>query len=461
MRCNSSSATCYHRYRNVVLPRSETCRFRPSRTFLILFFLCFVSLPRAFPADSNSLDDAVRQLADRIAAIPNLHGPLRLEFHADANLAADSTWQDTLRQELEKRRLPITDEPSALLLKIGAAETPTQVVLTASARIADRDDVRIVAFARAALSAPALAVAPIRIARQLVYESSDRILDASALGNAAEGGLAVLLDRNEELFAIRLDSSGAIKQTVSLAAANLRATRDPRGELTDKGATAEVLLPGKICEFTWAAGKELNCHAKKTEGRTATVLTSPCDASNGSSKPRATIGPPPTSSRSPPMPPPVPAAPRSSTHFPGPFSASMANSIPAARSSSRAIYAQEIMKFTKSLCFAAISAVLLFLLAAFPADAAKRPRYGGTLRVELLAPNFSLDPREWKSGSFSARQNEKLAALVYERLVTLDDYGRFQPALAIEWSHDAAAKNWQFKLRPNVKFSDGTPLAPG
>ena len=280
MRCNSSSATCYHRYRNVVLPRSETCRFRPSRTFLILFFLCFVSLPRAFPADSNSLDDAVRQLADRIAAIPNLHGPLRLEFHADANLAADSTWQDTLRQELEKRRLPITDEPSALLLKIGAAETPTQVVLTASARIADRDDVRIVAFARAALSAPALAVAPIRIARQLVYESSDRILDASAIGNAAEGGLAVLLDRNEELFAIRLDSSGAIKQTVSLAAANLRATRDPRGELTDKGATAEVLLPGKICEFTWAAGKELNCHAKKTEGRTATVLTSPCDASN-------------------------------------------------------------------------------------------------------------------------------------------------------------------------------------
>jgi len=34
-------------------------------------------------ADSNSLDDAARQLADRIAAIPNLHGPLRLEFHAD------------------------------------------------------------------------------------------------------------------------------------------------------------------------------------------------------------------------------------------------------------------------------------------------------------------------------------------------------------------------------------------
>ena len=232
------------------------------------------------PADSNSLDDAARQLADRIAAIPNLHSPLRLEFHADANLAADSTWQDTLRQELEKRRLTLTEEPSAPLLKVGAVETPTQLVLTASARVGDRDDVRIVAVTRAAFTAPALAVAPVRIARQLVYESSDRILDASALGSAAEAGLAVLLYRNADLVALRLDSSGIVKQTVSLAAANLHASRDPRGELTDKGATAELLLPGKLCEFNWVAGEEPKCRAKKTEARTATVVTSPCDATN-------------------------------------------------------------------------------------------------------------------------------------------------------------------------------------
>ncbi len=116
------------------------------------------------------------------------------------------------------------------------------------------------------------------------------------------------------------------------------------------------------------------------------------------------------------------------------------------------------MRFTKSLWFAGISAALLLLLAAAATSATKRPRYGGTLRVELLASSASLDPREWKSGSPSAREDEKLAALVYDRLVTLDDYGRFQPALAIEWSHDAAAKNWQFKLRPGVMFSDGSPL---
>ncbi len=271
---------------NAVLPRSENSRFRPSRFFLALLFLCFAFLPPTFPADSNALDDAARQLADRIAAIPNLHGPLRLEFHADANLAADSAWQGTLRQELEKRRFTISEEPGASLIKVGAVETPTQLVLTASARIGDRDDVRIVAVTRAAFTAPALAAAPVRIARQLVYESSDRILDASALGSAAEGGLAVLLYRNEDLVALRLDSSGAVKQTVSLAAASLHASRDPRGEFTDKGATAEVLLLGKICEFNWTAGDEPRCRARKTEWRTATLLTSPCDLSDWKLEPR-------------------------------------------------------------------------------------------------------------------------------------------------------------------------------
>ena len=262
-----------------MLPRSESYRSRPTLFFLFSFLLCFVVSPRAFSADSNSLDDAVRQLADRIAAIPNLHGPLRLEFLADANLAADSAWQDSLRQELEKHRLPVTEESSAPLLKIGAVETPTQVVLTASTRIGDRDDVRIVTFTRAAFSTPALAVAPIRIARQLIYESSDRILDASAFGNAAEGGLAVLLDRNGDSIALRLDPSGAVKQTVSLAAANL-APRAIRAANSDKGASAEVLLPGKLANLPGPPAKNPNAARKKWNARTATVLTSPCDASD-------------------------------------------------------------------------------------------------------------------------------------------------------------------------------------
>src|SRR5262249_20126855 len=50
------------------------------------------------------------------------------------------------------------------------------------------------------------------------------------------------------------------------------------------------------------------------------------------------------------------------------------------------------------------------------------------------------------------------AALVYDRLVSLDNYGRFTPELATEWSHDGSYKHWQFVLRSDVRFSDGPPL---
>jgi peptide/nickel transport system substrate-binding protein len=82
--------------------------------------------------------------------------------------------------------------------------------------------------------------------------------------------------------------------------------------------------------------------------------------------------------------------------------------------------------------------------------AATRPRYGGTLRVEMHAAPDALDP--------AAADAAPLASLVFETLVRLDDAGTAQPCLAISWQHDAAAKQWQFNLRPGVKFHDGSPL---
>jgi peptide/nickel transport system substrate-binding protein len=102
--------------------------------------------------------------------------------------------------------------------------------------------------------------------------------------------------------------------------------------------------------------------------------------------------------------------------------------------------------------------LVLLLLLPIHLFASKHPRYGGTLRLELQIAKISLDPREWKTGSVAAAENAKLAALIYDRLLTLDEFGRFQPALATDWSHDTSFKNWQFKLRPGVKFSDGSLL---
>jgi MarR-like DNA-binding transcriptional regulator SgrR of sgrS sRNA len=108
--------------------------------------------------------------------------------------------------------------------------------------------------------------------------------------------------------------------------------------------------------------------------------------------------------------------------------------------------------------FSITLAIAFLALAPAAATSAERPRYGGTLRIELRAASTSLDPRVWTAGSLEEAANEKLAALVFDRLLALDNYGRFQPQLATEWSRDAASKRWQFTIRPGVKFSDGTPL---
>ncbi len=120
------------------------------------------------------------------------------------------------------------------------------------------------------------------------------------------------------------------------------------------------------------------------------------------------------------------------------------------------------MRFIESLWPARtrLAVFVMLALALLPSARGSRwPEYGGTLRVELRAASVSLDPREWKAGAMESATDEKMGALVFDRLVALDNYGRFQPQLATEWSHDAGFKRWVFTLRPDVKFSDGTLLS--
>jgi len=83
------------------------------------------------------------------------------------------------------------------------------------------------------------------------------------------------------------------------------------------------------------------------------------------------------------------------------------------------------------------------------ARAETRPRYGGRLTVEIHDAITFTDPAAWPP---------QLVALVYDRLVTVDERGEPHPALAASWQHDPDNKRWEFRLRPGVKFHDGSPL---
>lgn len=107
-----------------------------------------------------------------------------------------------------------------------------------------------------------------------------------------------------------------------------------------------------------------------------------------------------------------------------------------------------------ALVAAAVTAV------AVNSAASTRPKAGGTLRVEMSEQFAPIDPRQWPATPGQIFAIERIDSLVFDRLVTVDERGTLQPALAISWQHDAQAKRWQFLLREGVKFSDGTPLTP-
>jgi len=48
--------------------------------------------------------------------------------------------------------------------------------------------------------------------------------------------------------------------------------------------------------------------------------------------------------------------------------------------------------------------------------------------------------------------------LVFDTLTRLDDAGRAVPALALSWQSNPSNKRWEFRVRSNVKFQDGTPM---
>ncbi len=111
------------------------------------------------------------------------------------------------------------------------------------------------------------------------------------------------------------------------------------------------------------------------------------------------------------------------------------------------------------VCDSLPGAVLIMLMIASTAAAETRPRYGGTLRVMLQSSSQSLDPPA-NATPPEYWDTARTLSLIGDTLVKLDAQDRPQPALAVAWHSDPAARHWQFTLRRGVKFQDGSVASP-
>jgi peptide/nickel transport system substrate-binding protein len=86
---------------------------------------------------------------------------------------------------------------------------------------------------------------------------------------------------------------------------------------------------------------------------------------------------------------------------------------------------------------------------------ARAQKSGGSITVglELDIPGF--DPL--KVGVYDTAALTAASA-IFDSLTSLDNSGKAQPRLALSWTSSEDFKTWTFKLRPGVKFHDGTPF---
>lgn len=109
--------------------------------------------------------------------------------------------------------------------------------------------------------------------------------------------------------------------------------------------------------------------------------------------------------------------------------------------------------FRTRTCMGVVSALLIgtSLTSAFAEEA---PQKGGDLVMVRADPIQTLMPT-------LAAENGSIWAIeeMFDTLLLPTEDGKgVQPGLASEWSQSADGLEWTFKLRPDVKFSDGTPM---
>jgi peptide/nickel transport system substrate-binding protein len=101
-----------------------------------------------------------------------------------------------------------------------------------------------------------------------------------------------------------------------------------------------------------------------------------------------------------------------------------------------------------------LAAALAVGLAAAPV-LAQAPVRGGTLTIGVESDFEGFDPI--RAGVYS-NSTVTAASLFYETLMRLDDKGNLIPALALSMNANEDGTVWIAKLRPGVKFHDGTPF---
>src|ERR1043166_1805972 len=105
-----------------------------------------------------------------------------------------------------------------------------------------------------------------------------------------------------------------------------------------------------------------------------------------------------------------------------------------------------------TLAAAALAVALTLVLAGTAAGTRQQVNAGGTLTIATSASPSTLDPASGQN-AYSPYYD-----LAYDPLINKAPDGSYKPCLALSWKYGPRNKSFSIKLRPGVRFSDGTRL---
>lgn len=298
-----------------ILPLFPSPReFIVSLRFLYLIFLAGVFLAADVPFScAQNPEDTVRGLARRVAEIRELPEKVAVEWTNVSSLPEPESiiLREAFLKELSSRRQVIAAETLAVLLHVAVRETPTDFLLVSWFATAAGEEVRMAGMARTAFLPVMTRGNGLRLAKQLLWQQAETILDAGEFpefpasglpGDAVNGAANSVMDiliLKPDAVAIYRDGGERLSEIQELpfigAVAGYKyASRGLRGEMhRAKDGSVTVTLPGLNCSIRGpgAAGERwsMQCVAVTTilETNAATAaeaqvptLSSSCDASS-------------------------------------------------------------------------------------------------------------------------------------------------------------------------------------
>src|SRR4051812_6142689 len=84
--------------------------------------------------------------------------------------------------------------------------------------------------------------------------------------------------------------------------------------------------------------------------------------------------------------------------------------------------------------------------------------FSAALPAKTLRYASQYDPGTMDPHAIASLYQTRVLGQVYDALVQRDENFQPEPALALSWSPLENGKGWRFKLRPDVRFHDGTPF---